>query len=247
MNLTIVMPAYNEEGCIEGVVRVWCNLLNQAEFQSGKLIVVNDGSRDRTGEILDNVASQLPNLVVIHQANGGHGKALRAAYDKALQLNAEYVFHVDSDDQFVVSDFSRLWSERSNSKFILGYREVRHDAFHRLVITRILKLINLFFFGAWIPDANIPFRLINGTYLKKLLQQIPSDVFAPNIFLSVLASCDGQKLFHVPITHKDRQTGAVSIVKWRLIKACLRSVKELIIFRVNLKRSLKALSSGVNN
>ena len=179
MDLVIVMPAYNEEGCIEPVVRSWCALLEKVAPTGGKLVVVNDGSRDKTGPILDSVATSDQRLIVVHQPNGGHGVALRTAYDKALALNPKFVFHVDSDDQFVVDDFLRLWDQRNTSKFILGYREVRHDALHRLVITRILRALNLVFFGILIPDSNIPFRLIEGEYLRRLLSQIPQGVFAP--------------------------------------------------------------------
>lgn len=234
--LCIAMPAYNEEGCIEQVVRGWCSLFEKNGVRRGRLIVVNDGSKDRTGEILDGLTKQELPLLVVHQTNSGHGAALRRAYDTALEHQPEYVFQVDSDDQFEVDDFFLLWEKRKESKFILGRRAVRHDSLHRLVITRILKYLNVIVFGKFIPDANIPFRLIEGEYLRQCLEKIPYGVFAPNIFLSVLAARDGQKLFSLPVRHKDRMTGTVSIVKWRLIKACARTARELVEFRRSLSR-----------
>lgn len=234
LELCIAMPAYNEEGCIEQVVRGWCSIFEKNGIRNGMLIVVDDGSRDKTGEILDGLAKQEPRLLVIHQTNSGHGVALRRAYDAAVERRAEYVFQVDSDDQFEVDDFSLLWEKRHQSKFILGRRAVRHDALHRLVITRILKYLNVVVFGKFIPDANIPFRLIEGNFLRQCLEKIPQGVFAPNIFLSVLAARDGQNLFSIPVRHKDRATGKVSIVRWRLIKACTRTAGELVEFRKSL-------------
>lgn len=240
LELAVVMPAYNEEGCIESVCRRW-SAAAQKISAGAKLIVVNDGSRDRTGEILEEIVATTPGLVVVQQSNGGHGKAVRTGYEKALELGAEWVFQVDSDDQFLPEEMGLLWEERSRSFFIAGRRLHRHDPLHRLVITRILRLLNLVLFGRYIADANIPFRLIRAPYLAALLQCIPASVFAPNIFLTILADLDGQNLLGIPVAHQERLTGKVSIVRWRLIKVCFRSAKELFLFRRSLRASLEHL------
>ncbi len=237
--LVIVMPAYNEEGCIEPVVSGWLKQLGAMGLKGHCLLVVNDGSRDQTGKILDSLAAKQPQgLKVIHQPNGGHGRALRHAYEQALALEPSWVFHVDSDDQFIPEDLNKLWQQRHTSDFILGLRAVRHDAPHRLVITRIMRLLNFLAFGVFLKDANVPFRLIRGSYLKLLLEIVPATVFAPNIFLSVLAARDGQNLGFLPVQHRERETGKVSIVRWGLIKACMRCVRELMVFRVQLGSNL---------
>lgn len=240
------MPAYNEGEVIESVVDKWTGLLNRgfSEDEKPVLIVVNDGSKDNTWEILNRLATSNPNLIAVNQPNGGHGNAVVNAYRKAMELDCEYVFQTDSDDQFETEDFFKLWEKRNESDFILGYRRQRYDAPIRLVITRILKVSIFLFLGAMIEDSNIPFRLIKGTYLKKLLAQLPEPVpFAPNIFLSVMAKRAGQKLFSIPITHKDRQTGEVSIKKMKLLKVCWQSFKELMAFRRALPNSIKALKA----
>jgi glycosyltransferase involved in cell wall biosynthesis len=244
--IAIVMPAYNEGEVIESVVDKWTGLLKRgfSEDEKPVLIVVNDGSKDNTWEILSRLATSNPNLIAVNQPNGGHGNAVVNAYRKAMELNCEYVFQTDSDDQFETEDFFKLWEKRNESDFILGYRRQRYDAPIRLVITRILKVSIFLFLGAMIEDSNIPFRLIKGTYLKKLLAQLPEPVpFAPNIFLSVMAKRAGQKLFSIPITHKDRQTGEVSIKKMKLLKVCWQSFKELMAFRRALPNSIKALKA----
>jgi len=241
--LSIVMPAYNEEEVIEAVVKQWTDLLNrQFPTQNTRLIVVNDGSRDNTGAILDQIKERYPKLVVVHQPNGGHGNAVVNGYWQAVALDSEYVFQTDSDDQFITDDFGKLWEKRDESPFILGYREERYDAPARLLITRILRLSIAAIYGTYIMDSNIPFRLIKGTFLQKLMNQLPDpEPFAPNIFLSVMAKKSGQELFDIPITHKDRETGTVSIVKWNLWKVCIRSFKELLRFRLELNNKVKAI------
>ena len=244
-DLCFVMPAYNEQDCIAKVIGEWLAELARC-VPSGRYlaIIVNDGSQDRTGEILDTLAARQKNLRVIHQANGGHGAALLRGYREAVEFDAEWVFHVDSDDQFEPSDFRLLWERRSQSRFVTGYRRSRHDALHRLVITRLVRGLNLMMFGYYLKDANIPFRLIHGAYLNRLLSRLPDPVFAPNIFLSLLAARDGQKLLEVPVTHKPRETGAVSIVRWKLIKVCFRSARELFRFRRQLPKHLVALKAA---
>ncbi len=241
--LVIAMPAYNEEECIAEVVHKWCSLLRQLGLRSPIMIVVNDGSKDQTGTVLDKLKSSFPELHVIHQENTGHGRALRHAYDEAVKMGAEWVFQVDSDDQFMPSDFKLLWEQRQRSNFILGHRLNRDDPTHRKIITNILKLVNLLLFGRLLRDANIPFRLIRGKYLGCLLEFVPPHLFAPNIFLSLTASADGQDLINIPVGHKERQTGQVSIVRWRLIKACMRTAAELFIYRLRLGSTVEKLKT----
>ena len=92
-------------------------------------------------------------------------------------------------------------------------------------------------YGTYINDANIPFRLYKTSFLRKLLSVLPNPIpFAPNIFLSVLAKKTNQKLFNIPVIHKERETGEVSIRHMKLLKVCWQSLKELILFRVNLNQ-----------
>jgi dolichol-phosphate mannosyltransferase len=241
--LSIVMPAYNEEEVIEVVVKQWTDLLTrQFPADNTRLIVINDGSRDKTGAILDQIKDRYPKLVVVHQPNGGHGNAVVNGYHQAVALDSEYVFQTDSDDQFVAEDFAKLWARRNDSPFILGYREERYDAFARLVITRILRMSIALIYGTYIMDSNIPFRLIRGSFLKRLLAQLPTPTpFAPNIFLAVMAKKAGYNTFDIPITHKERLTGTVSILKWKLLKVCIQSFGELAQFRLDLRSKVKAL------
>ncbi|GAB3994752.1 hypothetical protein GCM10028807_33100 [Spirosoma daeguense] len=241
--LSIVMPAYNEEEVIEAVVKQWTDLLTrQFPTENTRLIVVNDGSRDNTGAILDQIKERYPKLMVVHQPNGGHGNAVVNGYRQAVALDSEYVFQTDSDDQFIADDFAKLWSKRHDSPFILGYREERYDAPARLVITRILRFSIALIYGTYIMDSNIPFRLIKGSFLRKLLAQLPTPTpFAPNIFLAVMAKKSGNTTYDIPITHKERLTGTVSILRWKLLKVCMQSFKELAQFRFDLGDKVKAI------
>jgi glycosyltransferase involved in cell wall biosynthesis len=240
--VVLVMPAYNEEECIEVAVKQWINFFD-AKFGKNHytILVINDGSKDRTGEILNDMEQQFGSLEVVHQENQGHGAAVLNGYKRAIDKDPEWVFQTDSDNQFKTEDFDILWGKRKSSKFITGYRKHRKDDFNRLIITRILRGIVLVFFQCRIKDSNVPYRLMEAKYLRTLLYRLPFQAFAPNIFIAVLAKNDGQKLYEFPIDHQARETGKVSIVKWSLLKVCFRSLRELFAFRFS-----KAYHAGKN-
>ena len=241
--LVVVIPAYNEEACIQPVIKNWIEgIATFIPKEHFKILVINDGSRDNTGKILDEMAGDYPNLIAKHQLNGGHGNAVVNGYKMAVELQPEFVFQTDSDDQFIPEDFQKFWLKRNESQFILGHRLVRHDDPFRLIITRILKYALLIIYGTYIDDANIPFRLIKASFLTKLLAALPNPTpFAPNIFLSVLSKKAGQKLFNIPVTHKERETGEVSIRHFKLLQVCWQSFKEIAGFRLNLNSLVRKI------
>jgi hypothetical protein len=162
----------------------------------------------------------------------------------AVEMNPKYVFQSDSDDQFEVNDFIKFWEKRDQSEFILGFREVRHDDPFRLLITRFLKFSLLFIYGVYIKDANIPFRLIKTSFLDKLIKSLPIQTpFAPNIFISVMAKKANQDIFNIPVIHRERETGVVSIRHFKLLKVCWQSFKELLDFRIKLNQIVKGITS----
>ncbi|MFM6947833.1 MAG: glycosyltransferase family 2 protein [Aquirufa sp.] len=246
LDLVLVIPAYNEEGCINDVIPLWINGISKFVDQDKfKLLVVNDGSKDNTGKLLDELAGDYPNLIVKHQLNGGHGNAVVNGYKLAIEMNPTYVFQTDSDDQFEVNDFIKFWEKREQSDFILGFREDRHDDPFRLLITRILRFSLLFIYGVYIKDANIPFRLMKTTFLNKLINSLPKQTpFAPNIFIAVMAKKAKQEIFNIPVFHKERETGEVSIKHFKLLKVCWQSFKELLDFRIKLNRIVKNISAS---
>ena len=171
----------------------------------------------------------------MHQANAGHGPALLTAYRKALSLGCDWIFHVDSDDQFLTADFWKLWDRRSVLPYLAGFRAARGDGPHRRLISRGLALLDWALFGVRIRDANIPFRLLRADLLEELLAEIPPDVYSPNVFIAVLAASAGVDLCETPVAHKDRATGTPMMNTWvKLLKVSLRCARELNSFRRDL-------------
>lgn len=239
--LAIVMPAYNEEACMEDVAKKWLTVFDGIP---GELIVVNDGSKDKTGAILDAVAKQDKRLKVVHQKNAGHGAAVRNGYETAIREGYRWIFQTDSDDQFEPKDFFTLWNMREEAPFVLGLRAHRSDPTARKIISRIAAYWMGVLFQRVPRDANAPFRLFRADVLAKLLEAIDPSVFAPNLFITITAKFAGIPMREVPVFHRERETGTVSIVKWKLLKVCFRSANELFRYRLSIGSKRPALAAA---
>jgi glycosyltransferase involved in cell wall biosynthesis len=228
------MPAYNEEEIIETCVREWYDEVI-AKLPGSELIVVNDCSKDATGDVLARLAAELPGLKAVQpDRNGGHGKALRFGFRYATQ---EYVFQTDSDRQHKPAEFWLLWEQREHNDFVFGIRVERADGTFRLFITRSMRYLNFLIWGIWIRDANCPFKLMRRGALMKVLQQIPEDCFIPMVMVSILARKYRFRVAEVLVTHLPRRGGQQSLkglLRWfRVAGTCSAQ-----LFRLRLSSRL---------
>jgi len=226
----VVVPAFNEETYIEETILSWSKLIG--DFPGSEILVINDGSTDGTGNMLDGLSQKLPSLSVIHKENEGHGKTILLGYQKALDSSHTWIFQTDGDGHHHPSNFENLWEKRSTSDFILGHRRKRQEPLYRLALSHLISVWIFILFGKYIKDPNVPFRLMRRKYLKKILKRVPKGVFAPNIFLSILASKDGHNLHHIPIKHKPRKKDGRN--KFKLLKGALQGFVELLLFAFSM-------------
>ncbi|MEZ4425533.1 MAG: glycosyltransferase family 2 protein [Gemmatimonadota bacterium] len=231
--LTVIMPAYNEEEAIrEAVQDVQQHVLPLVP--GAELLVVNDGSKDRTGALLDEMAAQEPRLRVLHKPNGGHGSALIAGLGEA---RGEWVFLIDSDRQIPLEHFEALWiAAQGGADAAFGVRRRRYDPQVRLWLTAVIRLALRTLFGASIYDANVPFKLFRRSTWESAAPLIPADTLAPSLFLALYIRRLGLDVDEIDVVHKERETGEVSIKRWKLIKFSARAFRQLLAFRAGLAR-----------
>jgi glycosyltransferase involved in cell wall biosynthesis len=231
MPVSIVMPCYNEGEIIETVVNAYHKEII-AKIPGSEFIIIDDCSTDGTYTILKKLQSQLMALRIFRMPiNSGHGKTIRNGYELAKR---EWIFQVDSDNQFQSSDFWKLYSLKDKYDFILGFRKQRVDHPLRQMLSYIMCIVNLIFFGAWIKDANCPFRIMKRAMLDKLTDFVDSQAIAPNIIISILAKKKGFKTIEIPVLHYNRKTGRSSLKNYKLIKLCLIGFWQLILLRIRL-------------
>lgn len=239
LNLAVVMPVYNEQECIEKVIRDWLKILRSLQI-GFKFIIVDDGSSDGTRDIILKMLTSVPEIEFLRQDNAGHGPAILSGYRRALSLNAEWIFATDSDDQIPAECFLWLWRETVHPYCaIMGIRKQRHDPFIRIVLSQVFKILIFIFFGTWIVDPNIPFRLMHRSFLLQAIGLIPATTFAPNIHLSILIKKFNISLKRVDIIHLARKTGTGSIKLSKIYKIGLKCLKDLILFKKAQVRECK--------
>lgn len=228
--LYIVMPAYNEENVIVNVVDEWHKVIEKIGHDS-KLVIFNDGSKDNTLSVLENIRSKYPDLVVISKENTGHGPTCIFAYKYAIAENADWIFQTDSDGQTRSSDFWHFWEKRNIHDFIIGYRVKRGDGLARRFISQTLKVVILIIFKIAVKDANTPFRLMKVECLRKYIPAIPYDFFLPNTLLSVMITKNKGNILWQDITFAPRTSGISTISLAKIGKLGTTLIKQLYKLR----------------
>lgn len=232
-NLSIIMPVYNEEGCIEAVIEgIQGAILSR--LPDSELLAIDDGSQDSTPEILDGIAARFSQVVALRKANGGHGDALLYGLQRA---EGRYIFLTDSDGQTDPEDFWALWRERDRSEFICGVRTRRQDPLHRLVISRLLRFGIWMLFGVQCRDGNAPFKLFRREFWERAGPLVPRGTLTPSLFLCVAAKRSLDRVIEVDIRHLPRRTGSCSIAYMKLVRFCARALFQLVKFRWSIRRT----------
>lgn len=231
--LYIVIPAYNEEDNIEQVVNDWYPIIERVGNGS-RLVVVDDGSKDSTYKLLQQIALTKERLIVLTKANGGHGSTILYGYKYALVNNADYIFQTDSDGQTSADEFEAFWVEREKYSMVIGHRNHREDGMARIFVTKTLRIILLGIFGVNVLDANTPFRLMKRDPLDKVLKIIPEGYNLPNVIIPVAFKIWGEKIKYLPITFRARQGGTNSINIPKIIKIGVQAIVDF----VNIKKKI---------
>ncbi|HSH42514.1 MAG TPA: glycosyltransferase family 2 protein [Arenicellales bacterium] len=205
--LWAVMPVYNESASLRSVVEEWLSCF-RTHVESFRLGLINDGSTDETPELMRELAAANPELLCVDKPNTGHGRSCIYGYRLALEAGAQYVFQIDSDGQCRPSDFTALWRQRERCAAVFGRRSLREDSVVRRLVSRLLTAQIALCAGIWVPDANVPYRLIRADLLSEALEQVPEDIDLANVALAMVLQ-RRRRICWVDIGFRPR-TGGVS-------------------------------------
>jgi len=232
--LYIVMPAYNEEANILGVVDSWYGLLENKSPDS-RLVVADSGSKDATHNILVKYKSSHPQLEILENTDRQHGPKVIALYDYAIKNGADYIFQTDSDGQTNPKEFNAFWEERKDFDGIFGNRTVRGDGKFRAFTEKVVCFLLKLYFKVKVPDANAPFRLMRANVVKKYLYRLDPDYNLPNIMMTTYFSYYKESMVFREISFKPRRAGKNSVNIPRIIKIGWKALGD---FR-RLKKGMK--------
>jgi glycosyltransferase involved in cell wall biosynthesis len=202
-SISVFYPAYNDAGTIASMVLAaitTCRKLTD-DFE---VIVINDGSKDYTAEVLDELASVYPQVRVIHhQQNRGYGGALRSGFAAATK---DLIFYTDGDAQYDPHELEVLLENLTAGVDIVnGYKIERHDPLHRVIIGRMYHWTVKVGFGLHIRDTDCDFRLIRRECFEDI--ELTSDTGTICLELVKKIQDAGFKFAEVPVHHYHRAYG----------------------------------------
>jgi len=218
--LSLVLPAHNEEENIAEVVRDAAMVLPTA-FSDYEVIVVNDGSKDRTGEIAARLVAENDHVrLVTHEINKGYGQSL---IDGFAAAEGEYIMFTDSDRQFDLNDIHRLASYVPHYDIVAGYRIKRQDPRIRLLYAAIFNLAVKLLFNIQVRDIDCAFKIFHAEVLKDIDLQSPGALI--NTEIMAKAQKRGRSVTEVGVNHYPRSAGEQS---GGSIKVVTRAMRETV-------------------
>lgn len=226
-SLSVILPAYNEEKNIEATLVQIFDVIPgiTSDFE---IIVIDDGSKDKTATILADLKGKYSELeIIFHESNKGYGNALISGFNKASK---EYIFFMDSDRQFNFKEIERLLSFKDSYDIVAGIRIERKDSIIRDLNGTFFNFIVKFMFKVPIMDIDCGFKLFKKEVLKELTLHSPGALI--NTEILVKARRNNRSLMLVGVTHyprkEGRQTGASLKVIFRAMLEIIRLKYELI-------------------
>lgn len=217
--LYIIVPAYNESENIGKLIDDWYPVVEKHDGGgTSRLVIINDGSKDNTYDIMQEYAKDRPLFLPLTKPNGGHGPTLLFGYQHAIKNHADYIFQTDSDGQTDPMEFEQFWMLRDTYDAVIGARSARQDGVSRKFVEKTLLLILWLTFGVKIPDSNAPFRLMRRELIEKYIGKLPENFNLPNVMLTTYFAYFHEKIKFIEITFKPRQGGTNSINIKKIIK-----------------------------
>jgi dolichol-phosphate mannosyltransferase len=221
------MPVYNERNCIESVILEWYESILETKIPF-VFCVLNDGSKDDTLLILNNLKDKFPNLHVVDKQNSGHGQTCVFGYKMAIENGADWIFQIDSDGQCDPKFFKQFIEKIEDDITInvFGNRVTRDDGYKRTMISKFVTLFTFLATKVWVNDANVPYRLMNIHDLKKVIYKIPEDFYLANICLSVLLK-KVNNIHWISIHFNERRAGVPSVKTFSFVKHGFKLYRQL--------------------
>ncbi|WP_347924892.1 glycosyltransferase family 2 protein [Pontimicrobium sp. SW4] len=203
---TIVVPVYNEEDNLE---RVESELLEYSKKASVPtcILFVNDGSKDRSQELIENICNRNPNFNYISfKENRGLSAAIKAGFD---YTETELVGYIDSDLQTAPEDFNLLLEQIGEYDLVTGVRANRKDSFVKNMSSKIANGIRRAFTHDGMDDTGCPLKVIKTAYAKRIPMFKGLHRFLPAMIL-----LQNGKIIQIPVQHFPRIAGEAKFGLW---------------------------------
>lgn len=228
--LSYFFPAHDEEANLEGLVEEALAVLPTLA-ETFEIIAVNDGSRDRTRQIADDLTARHPGIVraVHHPTNLGYGAALRSGFRAARY---DLVAFTDGDRQFKVQDLGRLTARLAQADrpdVVAGFRIKRADPLIRTIYAKAYRLANRLFFRLKVTDVDCACKLFRREVLEGVRVESGGAFFSAELLIKLRAA--GATVVEVGVPHYARTAGSPTGAKPQVI---LRAVRDFWRLRLHM-------------
>ncbi len=219
-------PAYGDEDNLPLIIPKVHKLLSEISNKF-EIIIVEDGSPDRTGQVADDLASRFSNIRVIHhKRNTGYGGALKDGFRNAKY---EYVMYTDGDNQYDVDEFRPFLNLLDKADVIAGYATVKAVNSKRKIQSQVFNWFVFTLFGYYFKDVNCSMKIYKRKVLDSMV--IKSDSAFIDAEMMVKAKHNGFIIAQFPVTHYPRKSGPEGGSKWPVI---WDTFKDMLKFRFGI-------------
>ncbi len=226
-SLSVFFPCYNEQDNVEKTVRAALDCLTPLGIDY-EIIIVDDGSRDKTSQIADSLAAQNRHIKVVHHhPNKGYGAALQSGFKASTK---EYVFYTDGDGQFDIKELPALFKYMADYDIVTGYRIKRQDNLIRKINAFCWTTMVNLLFGMKIKDVDCAFKLYKRQIFDNIKMESTGALINTEIFAR--AKNKGYKIFQIGVHHYPRTAGVQTGAKFRVV---LQAFKELFALYKRIK------------
>ncbi len=215
--ISVVLPAYNEEAGVAGTVRELADALAAMGIGGFELIVVNDGSTDRTAELAQEAGAR----VISHPESAGYGRALKSGIAAASH---DTLIICDADGTYPAEHLPELLEKfEQGFDMVVGRRQRFRDSLTKGLLRHVLRWLVQYTAGRPVPDVNSGFRVFSQDTIRPYLN-ILSDKFSFTTSLTLAYMMTGRFVAYVPIGYRMRQGKS----RTRLLRDSLRTLQYIL-------------------
>ncbi len=206
--LSVIIPAFNEEKRLPKTLREIDEYLREQSFEF-EIIVVSDGSTDRTCEVVENLKSQIPNLKLIcEKINRGKGYGVKVGM---LNAKGKYRLFTDADNSTPISEIEKFWAEfEKGADIVIASRDIKGaildppQPLFRRFVGEVFKYLRKIIVGLWeIEDTQCGFKCFKGEAAEKIFPKAKIEKFAFDPEILLIAKKMGFKIKEVPVYWKN--------------------------------------------
>lgn len=233
MYLSIVIPAYNEEKRLPRTLEEIDKYLSKQNFDY-EIIVVNDGSKDKTAEVVENCKLKIKNLILINnKINQGKGAVVKQGI---LEAKGDYRLFADADNSTSIDQIEKMWPEfEKGFDIIIGSRDVKGavldppQGFFRKFVGKCFKIFRKIIIGLWeIQDTQCGFKGFTKRAAEEIFPKCRINRFAFDPEILLVGKKLGYKIKEIPVHWKNDPDSKVKL------KSMVKMAIDLLKMRWNL-------------